>query len=173
MTTVLASARLVLARRAGTVWQQPVWDLVGDGDEALGSVVRAGSGYAVEDPDGHLLWSVERRLSGRLPRYAVSDPNGVAVGEVEQENALFAPSFLLVGAEGAAIRLDPGGSRAGPWIVADLAGQQLGSVTPVVGDPEGLPVRAYRLVRGDGLGGELWPLVVVSALCVDLGRARR
>jgi hypothetical protein len=173
MTTVLASAGLVLARRAATVWQQPVWDLVGDDGEALGCVVRDGSGYAVEDADGHLLLSVERRLSGRLPRYPVTDPKGVAVGEVEQENALFAPSFLLVDAEGATIRLDPRGSRTGPWIVADLAGQQLGAVTPVVAGPDALPLRAYRLVRGDGLGGEFWPLVVVAVLCVDLGRERR
>jgi hypothetical protein len=98
----------------------------------------------------------------------VTDHTAAPVGEVEQENALFSPHLRLVDPEGATIRLDSKGKRTGPWAVQDLAGQPLGSVALQPPEPDALPVRRYLVSRGDGLGGELWPLALVSAICLDL-----
>jgi hypothetical protein len=125
-------------------------------------------GYTVADPAGVVVWNVEHLRAGRLSRFVVTDDAGTPVGEVEQENALFSPHLRLVDPEGATIRLDSNGKRLGPWAVQDLAGQPLGSVALQPPERDALPVRRYLVSRGDGLGGELWPLALVSAICLDL-----
>lgn len=167
----MTSTAVVVVRRPALLWQHPAWDLATPAGEALGTVLREGGGkvrYLVADPEGTVVWQIDQLRSGRLSRFVVTDHSGVPVGEVEQENALFSPQFRLVDPEGATVRLDGAGKRTGPWAVQDLAGQPLGSVTLRPPARDALPVRIYVVDRGEGLGGELWPLALVSAICLDI-----
>jgi hypothetical protein len=168
---LMTSTALLVVRRPALLWQHPAWDLTTPAGAPLGTVLRrpgSAVSYAVTDPAGTVVWVVEQQRSGRLSRFVVTDGNGTPVGEVEQENALFSPHLRLVDPEGAAIRLDSDGKRSGPWAVQDLAGQPLGSVVLQPPARDALPLRRYLVSRGDGLGGELWPLALVSAICLDL-----
>lgn len=167
----MTSTELLVVRRPALLWQDPAWDLSTRTGAPLGTVLRQpGSAvrYAVADPEGTVVWVIDHLRAGRLSRFAVSADNGTPVGEIEQENALFSPHLRLVEPEGATIRLDSNGKRNGPWAVQDLAGQPLGSVALQPTARDALPLRRYLVSRGEGLGGELWPLALVSAVCLDL-----
>lgn len=173
---LMTATAVVLTRRPALVWQHPAWDLVAAEGGLLASVTReAGVAvrYVVAAPGGAAVWRLDQHRLGRLSRFAVSDHAGAAVGEVDQENALFSPQFRLVEPQGATIRLDSGGNRNGPWLVQDLAGGLLGSISQRRPQADALPARIFLVQRGDGLGGELWPLALVSAICLDIVKDRK
>ena len=183
-TALMTATEVAVARRPGPLWQEPTWDLFPPAGEALASVVRQPGGslkpgehlrYVVAGADGATIWLMDRSAAGKVSRFLV-DHHGTFLGEVLQENVLFAPQFRMIDAAGATLRLANARAGSYEWTVQDLAGQPLGSVTRVRSpDPEAFEMRRYRVERGDGLGGELWPLVLLSAVCLDIvhDRARR
>lgn len=174
--TLMLSTAVVVVRRPSLLWQHPAWDIASPTGLLLATVVRVEDRtvrYVVAQESGEPIWSVGHERTGRLSRFVVSDHHGSALGEVDQENSLFSPQLRLIAPDGATVRLDGAGRRAGPWAVQDLSGQPLGSVALTPPKPDALPVRIYLVQRGEGLGGELWPLVIVSAFCLDLVQERK
>jgi hypothetical protein len=129
----------------------------------------------VAESSGELVWHLDRTMAGQVSRFLV-ERHGTFVGEVLQENVLFSPQFRLIDETGATLRVANNKPGSYEWQVQDLAGQPLGYLTRLRSkDPEAFEMRRYRVERGDGLGGELWPLVLLSAVCLDIvhDRARR
>jgi hypothetical protein len=174
---LLTATEVGVVRRPGPLWQEPTWDLLTPAGGLMASVVRQPGGslkpgehlrYLVADPAGATVWSMDRSASGQVSRFVV-DHAGLLLGEVLQENVLFAPQFRMVAPDGATIRLANAKAGSYEWTVQDLAAQPLGWVTRRRSkDPAALEMRAYRVERGDGLGGELWPLTLLSAVCLDI-----
>ena len=184
MTGLMVSTQVVVARHAGFLWLRPTWDLSSVDGEELGSVVREPGGstmfggsirYVVAAASGDVVWRMDQYSTSRLSRFVVTDPAGEPVGEVAQENAMFAPQFRLVGVDGATVRLDGGRMGSWEWTVQDLAGGPLGSVRRQQTSLTDLVVkeRTYRVERGDGLGGGLWPLALLSSICLDVVHDRK
>lgn len=180
----MTATEVGVVRRPGPLWQEPTWDLLSSAGAAVGSVVRQPGGslkpdehirYVVSEADDTVVWHLDRTMAGQVSRFLV-EHQGSVVGEVLQENVLFAPQFRLIDAEGATLRLANNKPGSYEWTVQDLAAQPLGYVTRLRSkDPAAFEMRRYRVERGDGLGGELWPLVLLSAVCLDIvhDRARR
>ena len=180
----MTAVEVGVARRPGPLWQEPTWDLLDPVGMAIGSVVRQPGGslkpdehirYDVAATDGDVVWHLDRSMAGQVSHFLV-EHHGTPVGEVIQENVLFSPQFRLVDVAGATLRVANSKPGSYEWKVQDLAGQPLGYVTRLRSkDPEAFEMRRYRVERGDGLGGELWPLVLLSAVCLDIvhDRTRR
>jgi len=181
---LMTATEVMVGRRPGPLWQEPTWDLLTAKGGVLGAVVRQPGGslkpderirYDVAGADGTVVWHLDRRMAGQVSQFVV-EQLGVPLGEVLQENVLFAPQFRLVDAAGATLRLANAKPGSYEWTVQDLAAQPLGYVTRLRSkDPTAFEMRRYRVERGEGLGGELWPLVLLSAVCLDIvhDRARR
>jgi len=180
----MTASEVGVGRRPGPLWQEPTWDLLDPTGMAIGSVVRQPGGslkpdehirYDVAEPDGGVVWHLDRTMAGQVSRFLV-ERSGTFIGEVLQENVLFAPQFRLIDPTGATLRVVNNKPGSYEWQVQDLAGQPLGYITRIRSkDPEAFEMRRYRVERGEGLGGELWPLVLLSAVCLDIvhDRARR
>jgi hypothetical protein len=184
MSDLVSATGVAVVRHPGFLWVKPSWGLLTSTGEDLGSVVRQPGGnlilgghlrYVVAGPAGDVLWLMDQYSSFKLSRFVVLDQLEVPVGEVLQENALFAPQFRLTSADGAVVRLDGGRNRSWAWTLQDLAGQPLGSMTrqPSALTASFFKERTYLVERGEGLGGGLWPLAMLSCICLDIVHERK
>lgn len=179
---LLARDRVSVLRHAGDVFRHPSFELSGDDLESLawmtrtsGTAWREGDvAYEVALADGRPLWTVLQHSTPTLSRFVVSTASGEPLGRVDQENALYGQRLALTDPDDNVIRFEGSPTKAGEWLLQDLAGQRLGRVARQAGPPRGrFGPRRYVVERGDGLGGGFWTLALVGTVCLDIVQDRR
>jgi len=181
---LMDATMVVVQRSPGFLWVTPRWDLVDAHELPLGQVVRrkgrrSGWGtrlsYDVTDTAAGALWRLDQRSGGSKSQFQLVDAEGVLAGTVVQENAWFAPQLRMTTAGGRVLRLDGGRRGSWQWTFVDLAGQGYGAMT-LHSAGFGAFVskqRTYVVERGERLDNELWPLAVVSSICLDIVHDRK
>jgi hypothetical protein len=163
------------------------YDLTTVDDVPIGSLFRettatgwilggaASSTSRLLDADGSLVGSLVRpgSLGGRS-RFVVSDAHDVEVGTIEQENAFFAPRFLLTTVEGLVMRLTGGQLGSRQWQLVDgldesvLMGQvsqEYNGLSGMLGDTQRFAVQlSPQLVGGHRL------LALMATISLDYVR---
>ncbi len=184
MAELMTAPQVVVARHSGFLWLKPTWDLSTPHGEVLGTVVRQPGGslifggsirFVATDAGGNVVWLMNHFATMRISRFVVAGAAGEPIGRVTQENAMFAPQFRLTGADGAEIRLVGGRMGSWTWTLEDIAGGPLGLVVRQQTSLTDMFVKehTYLVERGDGLGGGLWPLAVLSSICLDIVHDRK
>ena len=178
---LLDATTVVVQRTPGFLWQTPSWLLLDPAGAALAQVTRRETSwfgkrctYDVSAPDGTAVWALAQ-VSGTRSQFQLTDEAAAAIlGTVVQENAMFAPQLRLTSGD-RALRLDGGRMGSWEWSFVDGAGRGYGRMTR---HSAGLAAfvskeRTYVVERGELLDDGLWPLAVISSICLDIVHDRK
>jgi hypothetical protein len=179
---LLEQTTVVVQRSPGFLWKAPSWMLLDRQGVPLAQVTRRQTSffgkrcaYDVTAPDGTGMWTLEQ-VSGSKSRFRLVDEStATSLGTVVQENAMFAPQLRLTSGGSRELRLDGGRMGAREWSYVDGARRGYGRLTRHSAGFAAFVAkeRTYVVERGELLDDELWPLAVISSICLDIVHDRK
>lgn len=182
---LLGATTVVVQRTPGFMWLKPRWSLLDQHEVPVATVSRRPGGwnfwgaqltYDVTAADGSPVWVLDQRSGMSKSRFRLTDAaTGGVIGTVEQENALFAPQLKLQGALGPTVWLDGGRMGSWTWAFVDGSGAAFGQMTRHSAGLASFVAkeRTYVVERASQLGDDLWPLAVMSSICLDIVHDRK